>query len=285
MGIRTRTSGITFEVAPPPVLPVAYAGPGDVVASAYAWWGLRAYTNASIGTNAVRLREDGGNTESDFATIAGGGLNLTAITAFKGANNLFVTKLYDQTGGGNDLIQATAGQQPAFTLGVLGTLPAMQFTAASGMKLALFAATATVNQAYTHVFVMNLTSIGSETRPFGAEAVSDVWLFERTGGNVMALYAGSVSGTAAFTAGSWHSAQAVFNGAASSITVDGATTSGLNPGAGNISAERLIMGDDRSGAAFETITGYITEGGIWPIEFSGAQLTAMNSNQHTYWGF
>src|SRR4051812_39897639 len=93
-----------------------YTGPGDIASGAAAWWGLRAYSTASIGSNAIRLREDGGNTEQDFTTIAGGGLNLAAISAFKGGANLFVTKLYDQTGNGRDQIQATAGEQPPFTL-------------------------------------------------------------------------------------------------------------------------------------------------------------------------
>src|SRR4051812_24758284 len=87
------------------VVPSAsYVGPGDIVAGATGWWGLRAYTAASIGANAVRLREDSAfQSEQDFATIAGGGLDLAAIAAFKAlhsATNLFVTKLYDQSAGG-----------------------------------------------------------------------------------------------------------------------------------------------------------------------------------------
>ena len=95
--------------------PTPYVGPGDIVSGAIGWWGLRAYTSASIGTNAIRLRRDGGSPgEQDFATVTGGGLDLTSITAFKGADNLFLVKLYDQVGT-NHLTQATAASQPPFS--------------------------------------------------------------------------------------------------------------------------------------------------------------------------
>src|SRR5262245_56094963 len=89
----------------PPAAPYA-GGPGDVVSGAVAYWGLRAYTTAAIGNNAIRLRRSSDNAEQDFATVLGGGLDLTSISSFKGAFNLSVVKLYDQTGGGNDMVQA-----------------------------------------------------------------------------------------------------------------------------------------------------------------------------------
>ena len=51
-----------------------YTGPGNIVAGATAWWGLRANSLATIGGNAVDLvREDAANLT--VATVAGGGLD------------------------------------------------------------------------------------------------------------------------------------------------------------------------------------------------------------------
>src|SRR5262245_22962763 len=85
-----------------------YEGPGDIVSGAAMWVGLRAYSSASIGSNAVRLRRDGDSSEQDFATVSGGGLDLSAISTFLAgvappSTNLFVSKLYDQSGNSRDL--------------------------------------------------------------------------------------------------------------------------------------------------------------------------------------
>src|SRR5215475_13389161 len=121
-----------FRVGVPPVV---YNGPGDVVSGANNWWGLRAYNAAAIGNNAIRLRRDSDNAEQNIATVSGGGLDSSAITTFKGAANLFVVKLYDQTASANDLTQSTAANQPQFLLSVLGSLPGIFFVRASSLYL------------------------------------------------------------------------------------------------------------------------------------------------------
>jgi len=77
-------------------------------AAAYSLRKLRkAYTGA-----AVRVRESGGNTEADIGFLADGTLDTTALLAHCGANNGFVSVCYDQSGNGNDAIQATSTNQP-----------------------------------------------------------------------------------------------------------------------------------------------------------------------------
>lgn len=76
-------------------------------------WGAYGLTKllSTYSGNAIRVRRSSDNTEQDIG-FSGTALNLVALAAFVGANNAFVTKWYDQSGGGNDYVQATSGSQP-----------------------------------------------------------------------------------------------------------------------------------------------------------------------------
>ena len=57
---------------PAPVMPqaaAAYAGPGNVISGASAWWGLRGYSAAAVGANAVQLRRDSDNVVPIFRNV------------------------------------------------------------------------------------------------------------------------------------------------------------------------------------------------------------------------
>lgn len=65
----------------------------------------------------MRVREAGGNTETDIGFDSNGYLDTAAIATHCGTSLGFVTKWYSQatsgtTGVGNDLVQATTSQQP-----------------------------------------------------------------------------------------------------------------------------------------------------------------------------
>lgn len=274
-GIRTRTSGIMTMIAPEPTAP--YAGPGNVVSGAVGWWGLRAYTLASVGTNAVRLREDGGNTEQDFPTITGGGLNLTTITTFKGANNLFVVTLYDQAGT-NNLTQATAGSQPQFILSGIGSLPVMRFVAAMPLKVRSVSAIIQA-QPFTLSWVAKRTgNTGAFNSVTGTATASVQTGFNNTINNAF-MYGGAVQ-TFAATDSVFHAVQSAYNGAASDLNIDGSANTN-NPGVGAFATDTLEFGDI-GGNSFQ---GDAVEVGLWGSAFSGANSTSMSTNQHTYWGF
>ncbi|MDO8683968.1 MAG: hypothetical protein Q7N50_10860 [Armatimonadota bacterium] len=77
-----------------------------VPTGAYSFRKLRAsYTGA-----ACRVRESGGNTEQDIGFV-GTELDTEELLFFVGANNGFVTKVYDQSGNTRDWAQATAADQ------------------------------------------------------------------------------------------------------------------------------------------------------------------------------
>lgn len=269
---------ITFIARGPMLLAPYQGGPGDIVSGAEAWWGLRAYTSASIGGNAVRLRRDSDDAEQDFVTVAGGGLNTSSISSFKGAANLFVVTLYDQTGNGFHVTQATLAQQPAFTLSGLGSKPIVTCVGTSGL---ISAGTLTVSQPLT------MSWVGNHNGPSGQQS------YLLPGGNLQLgcnfdannqafLYAGvGVDPKPTVSDDAWHALQGVCNGSSSDVNVDGSVNTG-NPGSAGCDAAIYVFVNASSAQRFD---GSFVEAGIWGVAFSGANSTAMSTQQHAYWGF
>lgn len=59
----------------------------------------------------VRVRRSADNAEQDIG-FSGDSLDIAALMSFAGSGSAFVTTVYDQTGNGENLIQATAASQP-----------------------------------------------------------------------------------------------------------------------------------------------------------------------------
>lgn len=270
-----RRVGVTHTV----VLPEPpYVGPGDVVSSATRWWGLRAYTLASVGANAVRLRRDSDNAEQDFATIAGGGLDTSAISSFKGAANLFIVKLYDQSGNGVDFIQTTAASQLSFALSVLSAKPVGRKDV-DNTNLVTASAFGTLAQPFTFSYVTRRTS----NILFRAVLADSVDGSPQMGwadvSDTMRFYAGAsnqdVSGV---TDNMWHAVQAVFNGSSSDLNING-TVNTKNPGTDGFASSGLMI--DHIG----NLRAEFVEFGLWASAFTSIQSANMSANQHAYWGF
>lgn len=95
---------------------------------------VTSYTGALI-----RVRRDSDSDELDIGYLANGSLNTAALLTFAGAGSAYVKTVYDQSGGGVDYVQATAGNQPRIVdTGTLETnegIPAMRFIPGSGTYL------------------------------------------------------------------------------------------------------------------------------------------------------
>src|SRR5678816_1891867 len=126
---------------------MSYTGPGDIVASAKSFWGLRAYTNASIGGNCIDVKRASDNTTNTFVTVAGGLVDVASITTFLAATTGTVTKAYDQTGNGFHLITDGVHALPIMGLSVLGAMPAMQ--SGGGFQRSLVVSSFTQAQPFT----------------------------------------------------------------------------------------------------------------------------------------
>lgn len=83
----------------------------DDVTGATVAYSTRKLRSAYAG-NAIRVREDGGDTEADIGFDGSGNLDESAIASHCGANNGYVTKWYDQSGNSRDAFQTTTTKQP-----------------------------------------------------------------------------------------------------------------------------------------------------------------------------
>lgn len=87
----------------------------------------------STATQCVRVRRSSDTTETDIG-FSGTGLDVAALLAFVGAGNGTVRTLYDQTGNGNHLVNASPTNQPIIVsagvyLGSMGMVSGPRFTA------------------------------------------------------------------------------------------------------------------------------------------------------------
>jgi len=86
----------------------------DKISGAGAAYSLRKLK--STATKAIRVRRSSDNAEKDIIFI-GDNLDTVDLLSFVGSGNGYVTKWFDQSGYGNDLVQTTASAQPQIVSG------------------------------------------------------------------------------------------------------------------------------------------------------------------------
>lgn len=258
---------------------VAYVGPGDVVASATAWWGLRAYSSATIGSNVVRLRRSSDNTTQDFVSLADGSLDVASIATFKGAGQVFVNRLYDGTGGGFTMTAASSATEPELVLNDLGTRPAIIGVPANSTEMTNSIDTITTPQPYSMSCVVKNTNNGSQQAPISLPGTIGI-LINNGGANLVLQWANG-GFRAAYADGSPQTVNTVYNGASSNIFVNGVRTTGTSGADSPLTNAVYLL--SFSGTGF--FNGSFYEAGFWPLGFSNLQEQTLDANQRAYWGF
>ncbi len=257
-----------------------YSGPLDVVtggATPLAWYGLRAASAAKaaatancidvydtatglIGPTTITVTTAG---NLDVATIAGLGYGVS------------VSKLYDQVGT-NHVVNATHANRPTITLSGLGALPIMSL---SGSQYLISGSALNQNQPFVASAVAIRTgSFTSDQTWYASVGSATIAIGFRNAANTLLMFAGNVV-TAAANDSTWHAVQMTMNGASGEIYTDGSGST-VNGGANNSDAATRYGGD-----ATNNIVGAQNELGLWSGTFTAGDKTAINSNQHTYWGF
>lgn len=110
------TNSVGNSVASSPSNPVTPAGaPTPVLTTnnitSVAAFSLRKLYSTYSGP-AIKVRRSSDNTEQDIPFTESGSIDTAALTTFVGAENGFVSIWYDQSGAGNNAVQATAANQP-----------------------------------------------------------------------------------------------------------------------------------------------------------------------------
>lgn len=258
-----------------------YIGPGDLAPTgAIGWWGLRAFSSFTIGSRAINLRRDSDNATQDFVTLLNGQVDIPNILIFKGAANLFITTIYDQSGNGIPLAQATAVNQPPFILNVLRGFPALQNSGGTNLSLQR-SSVITVPTPWCMSGVAQRTGNNTSFGTIVTANSDGIGLYFNNAANQVALF-GAAALTASATDGNWHAVQGLNNGASSQVMVDGTTTSGT---AGSTSiafgGSFSIVGPN---AASDNLTGNFFEAGMWAGDVS-SKFASINNNQRAFWGF
>lgn len=135
---------------------------------------LDTYTNAAVAYSfrklraayagsAVRIREDGGNTEADIGFDANGDFDTAAAASHIGANNGFIVTWYDQSGNGDDATQATAANQPAYVASGINSKPSLSFTATSSQSLKTATDAVSIGGTVLSCFAVAYMNSGTDT--------------------------------------------------------------------------------------------------------------------------
>jgi hypothetical protein len=221
--------GITLEAAAAFLL--------DTYTGAAAGYSVRRI--ASSATNLMRIREDSGDTETDIGYDSNGDLDTAAIASHCGTANGFVVSWVDQSGNGNDATQSTAGAQPQIYNGSAviteNGKPALDFDGANMVN----AASATQPNTIFHTHTWPLQDGGLYV-PFDGLASGD-----RQGMGVdsdfgVRLFADSGTyGTDPMTAGDQTISSALFDGASSTLHLNGSAVSGIATGTQGVNGHTI----------------------------------------------
>lgn len=254
----------------------SYTGPGDIISGATAWWGLRAYNSAAIGTKCVRIVRASDSTQQDFNTVSGGNVDVASITTFLTSTTGKVVTLYDQTGNANDVTQATSAAQPAFTLSGIGSKPCLTFSGAQGLSTA---GNVSISQPFSASTLAERTTAASFASIVGDNGTSGFIGFNSSA-NTAAMYDTAAVVTGAATDNVKHSLSALFSGASSFLSVDGVAGGTSSPGT-NAWAGSKTVGAATTVLGFP-LTGLIGEVGLWASNISSSFITLYN-NQNAWW--
>lgn len=270
-----------------------YQGPGDIASGAIAFYSAGRAYNAAYAAAQSPLA-DLVDTTTGLATCTlnvgtNGFANLTAVVCPTGAPTVSVmtfctvthagcsiTKLYDQTGNGNHVVQATLANMPALTFNAQNGLPCAAGTNTAAMNLE---SAGTISQAAPYSLISVVERTGSFTtlqrimRNGTAGAGGMNWSVSANTINVN-------NGTsAALTANdnTFHALLDVASGTAPLFAVDSsANTSTLSNGTTALSSNIFFMGVGTAAV----LAGFVCESGLWAADLNSS-YQAMLANMRS----
>jgi hypothetical protein len=263
------------------VAAAAYQGPGDVITSGWiAWWGLRAFSVATKGTNCCRVKQNSSDTgdELDIITNATTGVvDNASITSHLAGSTVpgvgrFYT-LYDQSGNSRPVLDVGA------TCLVILTAHGTPYTASGAGSLVTAAIATTFSQPFTVVHVSR-TSAGSGQNIVWSAGTPEVGHTHggAGGANTVYMYAGGGAPYTAAAEATIHALIHVFDGASSVINVDGTDTTGLSTGGSGIGGGGTMNYPSSSG------THTMFECGVYNGILDAGQRASLIANMKTYYG-
>jgi hypothetical protein len=281
----TFESGGILSTAGPPLLLNAY--PDALVA--YAFRKLR----TAYAGSAVRIRRSSDNAEADIG-FSGNNFDTAAAAAHIGGGTGFIVTWYDQSGNGYNLTQSTAGAQATYVASGIGSLPCLDFVAASSTHLKTtdnaIALGGTVLSVFT-VAIMDSASSSSGRLTAVVDGATDydnnesAILISRNGTNQeVANWRNSVASQKATTYGTAFRYATIYDGSIENIYVN---TSGGTALATTATWGAGVTGWAGGGVEFGTPflfwDGNASEI-VWWASDQTASLAGIDANQSSYYG-
>jgi hypothetical protein len=264
-----------------------YVGPGNVVSGAKAWWGSSGYTSTDTG-NAMEVCEPTNTTCVNWAIGASGYVTPALVG---GADCTMVTctirTFYDRSGSNScggapcNVVETSATNRAIVAFNaIISTIPCAFQPGNSGNGYSI----ATGFNQSQPTTVLAVTERNSHFTTQGVYLQSNTLypLLQSSSANTVTTYGGTLV-TATASDSAFHSIQAVDRTPNSDFQVDSTQTLGAaDPGGGSMSVGGgvNVLFDGGTSAS----QGYMCDLGIWGVAFSGANLTAMNSNRHAAYG-
>ncbi len=274
---------LTAIVAGKAGTPVTYTGPGDVITSnPAAFWALRAYTSATRG-NPLAYVCDAGDAHciemlSDLIT---GAAVIPTSNPDCTSSGCTAKILHDLTGltlcgGPCDLTQSTEADRYTLTVNALNGHPVLTSSSATTFMVSPVLGS-TVTQPYSATVVTERTGGFTSFNVVARSITGSPDLGFSNSTNTFYIFAGgTVSATAADS--TFHAVQALYNGASSSLVIDGSATSG------NVSTDSLSSGNAfYLGNTSVALVGATAEVGWWSADKS-ANFAGLKANQSSYYG-
>ena len=268
----------------------SYVGPGDISPSAAAWFGLRAYNAAyATGLNPAADICDAatGATCTTINILSNGNFDTATAQTFCTAHtSCVVSKLYDQTGNGNNLTQATNADRPTLTFNCTNSLPCLTFSGVTAAQLGIAASPSIAVPWSVSAVAERTGSFTSFQGIFtGYTGSQEVGLFFQNSANAGDLETGLGSIPSASAPDSaFHALEGVAGASTIAIYADGTPNLAAASSAAWTNTNVMEVGN----SPFNNVgmTGNWEESGVWSnLGFSTSTATSLNSNQHTYWGF
>ncbi len=274
-------------VAPKTSGPVAYSGPGNIASGAIAFYGCgRAYNLAYAQAQsaacdlvdtatglATCTLSFGTNGFADLVTRSCVGGTVTVVTFCTVTHvGCSVAKMYDQTGNGNDVVQATLASMPGLTFSAQNGLPCVAGTTTGFLK-----SSGTISQVAPYTFVAVVERTGNFTTGARIMSATSNLQFLNSANTVAAQSGAAVSLTAADSA--FHALLAVFSTTNPLFAVDSSantSTSANTPG--SIAAAATLMATN--GGTTVLKIGLECEAGIWPADLNSS-YQAMLANMRS----
>lgn len=259
---------------------VSFQGPGDISSGAIGFWSCgRAYNAAyATGLNAACDVVDTatGLTTCTLHFLSTGYVNTTECNATACATACSVTKMYDQTGTGNHVVQATLANMPALTFSAQNGLPCPAGTGSAATRLAT-AGNITQAAPFTMTAVTERTGSNTTLQTIMNNGNLNLLRFAAATNSIAAANSTVVTLTANDSA--FHAILNVASGTAPLFAIDSnANTSASTTGTTAMASPENIMG--RSTGAQGLLAGFVCESGIWPSDLNST-FVAMLANMRS----